>query len=65
MMGVNATTTHMSDSFSPGDYFAELEDYENLLKTSPHELESEKSTLIASLDRQGIKKGLWLFRVFG
>lgn len=63
MMGVNAT--HMADSFSPGDYFAELEDYDNLLKTSPHELEPEKSTLIASLDRQGIQKGLWLFRVFG
>lgn len=29
MMGVNAT--HMADTFAPGDYFAELEDYENLL----------------------------------
>lgn len=63
MMGVNAT--HMADTFAPGDYFTELEDYDNLLKTSPHELESEKSTLIASLDRQGMQKGLWVFRVFG
>ena len=63
MMGVNAT--HMADTFAPGDYFAELEDYENLLETSPHKHEPEKSTLIASLDRQGIKKSLWVFRVFG
>ncbi len=63
----NLTQAYSSgtDSYSSGDFSAELIDQDNLLRTQPSDQEPEKSTLVACLERTGATKGLWLFRLFG
>ena len=56
------------DTRTDGDFFAELIGKDNMFKTSPQEASqeviSEASTLVACIDRAGMQKRLFIFRIY-